>query len=518
MMSMSYKRFQVTAATIVVAGLVCAPLLILCLELLSNIHSIDMGKAWPGARGGLLLLESFSFSLGATLLGLLVVIPAAALLMDIPGRGGRLLRLLAVAPVTVPPYLHAMAWQRLIDAVGSSSQGFAVAFVVEAVSRLPLLLAAVLIGFHFIDPMSRNTALIYASRVRTLMTITLPQARPAVIAGACIVMVFSLNEYGLPALFQRHTYALEIFAEYSVSGNSVDTLLVALPLVLLSVLFAVIAIRALSALPRLATDATPDQRALAGPWFYDSIRLLAVAVVFSPLLVLLWQSVSLVAGNDATPITITGFETIAYSALVAFSATTIAVPCAWLLAEQLHQHRHPVLWLVVLIGFALPASLSGAGSIRLWSWGGGELMYNGWGLPLAGMLVGLIPLATLLLYAVIRHSDHLPWDAARVYRHGLVLWLRVRLFQIWPGAIGAFFLLFALSLPELELSLLLSPPGSSPIGVRIFNYIHYGAHEQVAYLTLVLLMVSLLLGGAIYQMIAYQARLDCQDRGGYNKK
>jgi len=333
MMNLGLKRFPVTAATTVVAGLVCAPLLILCIELLADIHSITLGKAWPGARGVLLLLDSFSFSLAVTLLGLLVAIPAVSLLMDISGRSGRLLRLLAVAPVTVPPYLHAMTWQRLVESVGASSQGFTIAFMVEAASRLPLLLAAVLIGFHFIDPMSRNTALIYASRVRTLMTIILPQARPAVIAGACIVMVFSLNEYGLPALFQRHTYALEIFAEYSVSGNSVDTLLVALPLVLLSVLFAVIAIRALSALPRLATDATPDQRALTGPWFYDSIRLLAVAVVFSPLLVLLWQSVSLVAGNGATPITITGFETIAYSALVALSATTIAVPCAWLLAE-----------------------------------------------------------------------------------------------------------------------------------------------------------------------------------------
>ncbi len=510
-------RFPAIVATIVVAGLVCAPLLVLCMELLWTADSINLGKAWPGTRGGLLLFESFFFSLCVTILGLMVAIPAASLLMDVTGYSGQLLRLLAIAPVTVPPFLHAMAWQRLLESIGASTQGFAVTFAVEAAARLPLLLAAVLIGLHFVDPRARNAALIYAGRARTFFSITLPQARPAIIAGACMTMVFSLNEYGLPALFQRHTYALEIFAEYSVSGSSVDTLLVALPLVLLSILFAVIAIRALSSLPSPVAIGSSGQTLLAGPWLYDLLRTLAVAVAFSPLLVLLWGAVALITGSGAAPISMTGFAAMADSAAIALAATIMAVPCAWLLAENLHRHRLPVLWLVVLIGIALPASLSGAGSIRLWSWIGGELMYKGWGLPLAGMLVGLIPLATLLLYAVIRNSDHLPWDAARVYHSGPILWWKIRLFQIWPGVIGAFFLLFALSLPELELSLLLSPPGFSAVGIRIFNYLHYGAHEQVAYLILLLLLVSLLLGGTIYQMIRYQVRLDYREREGYNK-
>jgi iron(III) transport system permease protein len=513
-----YRDLPGMAAVAVVAVLICAPLLALGLDLAAATKPMDLEHILPGSRAGLLLLNSLLFSSGAILLGLLLAIPAASILMDISGRGGHLLRILAVAPIAVPPYLHAMAWQRLSEAAGVSASGIGVAFWVETSARLPLLMAAVLIGLHVADAGSRDAARIYVSRMRTLVFITLPQARPAMVAGACIAMVFSLNEYGLPALFQRHTYALEIFTEYSVSGNSVDTMLVALPLVLLSVLFAATAIDRLCALPTPVVDSRPETVALAGPWFYDTVRLGALGAVFSPLLLLLWSSGILIAGGSTTSGLGAGFSSMADSVVVAIGATCIALPCAWVLAERLHRYGSRLLWTLVLLGLALPASLSGAGSIRFWSWSGLEYLYTGRGLQLAGMLVGLIPLATLLLYAVIRNSDRLPWEAARLYRHGVTLWIRIRLFQLWPGFVGASLLLFAISLPELQLSLLLSPPGSTGVGVRIFNYLHYGAQEQVAYLVMVLLVSSLAMGGITHRLLAHQTRMGTMESmGGYRQ-
>ena len=45
---------------------------------------------------------------------------------------------------------------------------------------------------------------------------------------------------------------------------------------------------------------------------------------------------------------------------------------------------------------------------------------------------------------------------------------------------------FALTLGELGATLLVIPPGQSTLTLRLYNYLHYGASEEVAGLSLLL--------------------------------
>ncbi len=482
--------------------LVCAPILALCVELVSGSTALSIQHIWPGRRGSMLLFESLVFSVFTTLTGAVIAISAASLLADISGCLGGLCRLLAIAPIAVPTYLHALSWQHLVERFGLSGQGATIAFLIETVSRLPLLVAACLIGLATVDPLARKAALVHTNAVKTFLFVSLPQARPVIIAGACISLIFSLNEYALPALFQRHTYALEVFVEYSFSGNSVDTFLKALPLMLLTTVAAILAINFMIKLPSVFSLEKTCSRSFTGPAFYDSIRLAALFLVFCPLLIPIWKALTIISADTSIPLTASSYESLFHSTMVALSATLFALPFAWLLAEQLHQRKSRTVWILLILSLSMPASLIGTGTIKFWLGTGMDELYNGWGVAVAGMAVRLVPLATLLLYTVIRNSDPLPWEAARMFRSGIGLWVKIRLFQIWPGILGAFLLCFALSLPDLELSLLLLPPGSTGIGVRIFNYLHYGASEQVAYLSSVLLMLMLLSGGSVYYLVS----------------
>ena len=417
-----------------------------------------------------------------------------------------MLRLLAVSPVAVPPYLHALAWQRWLQSLGLPTQGDIVAFWVETLARLPLLVAATLIGFAYLHPTARDAIRIYANPARGFLKLTLPQLRAPLLAGVCIVLLFSINEYGLSSLFMRSTYSLEIFARYSATGDSGEALLFALPIVLLTATLAMIAVTSLSRLSVPSALGGNDTTLFAGPALFDIWRIIALLIVAFQLTIPFKEIITLSLLPQIPLMTNAAVESLQYSTSISIVASTLTLPLAWLLAEYLHRHPSRVIWLAILLGFALPPSLTGVGNILFWRWTGMENVYKGWFLPVLGYMTRLLPLSTLLVYAVIRNSDPLLWDAARLYQHGWRLWMQIRLFQVWPGMVGALLVGFSITLADLELSLLLSPAGMTSIGVRLFNYLHYGAPEQVAYIALLVLATTLLLGGGLYLLMTRHSR------------
>ena len=450
------------------------------------------------------LVYTFLFSLGVIVLGLLIAIPAASILVDTGGRRGEMLRLLAVSPLAVPPYIHALAWQQWFGSLGLPTGGDMVALWVEALARLPLLLAATLVGFAYLNPIANSATRIYADPSRAFLHITLPQLKPSIIAGLAIVLIFSLNEYGLPALFLRSSYALDIFAQYSATGNSREVLVMALPLILLSVTVAIIAINSLSKLPTPTRVKREQTRLFVGPLWFDIWRIVALLITMLQLVIPLKEIISLALFTDSVIITKSAIESLQYSTTVALTASLVVLPFAWFLAEYLHRYANPLVWLAILIGFALPSSLTGVGTILFWGGSGLDRLYDGQLLLILGYMTRVLPLSTLLIYIVIRNSDASLWDAARLYQHGFKLWLKIRLYQVRSGILGALLVSFSITLPDLELSLLLSPAGMTTIGVRLFNYLHYGAAEQVSYLSLLILLTTLLFGAGLYLVISSQ--------------
>ena len=59
-----------------------------------------------------------------------------------------------------------------------------------------------------------------------------------------------------------------------------------------------------------------------------------------------------------------------------------------------------------------------------------------------------------------------------------------------PGLMAGALAVAALSLAELPATLLVSPPGWGTIGVRIYNYLHYGASASAAALSCALMAIT----------------------------
>ncbi len=124
-----------------------------------------------------------------------------------------------------------------------------------------------------------------------------------------------------------------------------------------------------------------------------------------------------------------------------------------------------------------------------------EVVYRSTGV----MVLALVLRFTGPAWALIRHAfrtvDPDLLDAAkleglrggRLFRH--VYWPRVA-----PVAAAGWYIIYVLSLWDVETTALLYPPGAETLALRIFNLLHYGHNAQVNALCLVQLALVALPG------------------------
>jgi iron(III) transport system permease protein len=182
-------------------------------------------------------------------------------------------------------------------------------------------------------------------------------------------------------------------------------------------------------------------------------------------------------------------------------AAILALPLAWRAAYRLLESEAGgwKSWLVVLGPAALPASLIGVSLASLPGiLPGLRFLRTGSLLTALGTTARFLPMAALVLLAAMRSLDPALLEAARVFQGSSwrrFLWISLPLLS--PGLLAAAGLVFAWGLGELGSALLTVPPGSATLTLRIYNYLHYGASQEVAGLCLLLVLGVLLAGGGI---------------------
>ena len=124
------------------------------------------------------------------------------------------------------------------------------------------------------------------------------------------------------------------------------------------------------------------------------------------------------------------------------------------------------------------------------------------------------PFAVLAVFAQERRLDPALVDAARVHqRSRLHGWWRVRLPLLGPGLVAAACVVFVLTLGELAATVVVVPPGSQTLTLRIYNYLHYGASDAVAALCLAMAVVVVAVTGAGSAVLAGRSRAVQQAEG-----
>jgi iron(III) transport system permease protein len=467
-----------------------------------------LNLALPSGRILGLLMNSFGLAMAVAAIGTGLGILTGSLMWRWQTGVRAYLRWFILILAPVPPYLHALAWSSAIESLNNllqflgwpviSLQGWIIAWWVQLMAFLPIAVGMALLGFVSVDPLLIEAASLLRSDIQIFTRVILPLSAATIAAGSGLLFLLSITDYSVPSLFSANVYSLEIFAEYSASNQPATAVLLALPLLTVTVLV----VTGLQSALKDATQSAHRQlnawRAFLWPPWFAWLQKCGLAVLFLQVGVLLVSSLAAVGSLDkmTSTIILAGSE-ISFTFWIALATALASVPIA--LAASMELMRKDawgrIFWVLVTAPLAVPAPLVGIGLISLWSRIVWPDFYGTSAMPVLAALARFVPLAAIILLAQLRNIDPLLIDAAHVFQvKAQQTWVQIWLPLLAPGMLAAAGIAFALTSGELGATLIVAPPGQATLTMRIYNYMHYGASSDVAGLCLMMAIATLAIG------------------------
>lgn len=341
--------------------------------------------------------------------------------------------------------------------------------------------------------------------LQTLFHVTLPALRPGLTAGALLVALDILAEYGTVALLRYETFSSAIFIQlsgrYDRSAASVlSGILVTLAIL---ILWGEIRLQGQARFTQMESAWRPAPILCLGKWRIPAFLLAAGVVSFSllvPFFVLLvWcvqafldpQTLASVFSRGSQGFGSYAWNSLWSSSLAALMAVTLSLPVA-LLAVRYPSRLSKFISRICQVGYAIPGVVIALSLV---------LLINR-GLP---FLYGT-PFVVVIAY-VLRHmpqavrssesalgqlSPSLEEASRTLGRTSIQTLLQVTLPLILPGLLAGGSLVFLTSLKELPATLLLRPPGFDTLAVRVWVWAGEGFYQQAAPAALLLVLISAL--------------------------
>jgi iron(III) transport system permease protein len=507
-------------------------LAILLLLAVVAVASLTISLADPRSRG--LLLNTLRLMAGA----LIISAPVGAFLgfvlarTDVWGRG--LAGVLVGSLLLVPLYLHAASWQAGFGIEGWQTalqageirtpwlDGWRGAIWVHGCAGVPWVALFVGLGARAIPREWEELALFDLSVAGVFSRVTLRLVLPAMLLGALWVAISTMTEMSVTDLFAVRTYAEELYVELSLgSWNAVmgtgpaetgdAPALAGMIVTVTAALAALILARRATVLPQSTRYGRPLMYELGAwrPWLSIFAWAVVGVLVLLPLCSLIYKAGAFVESGEAgyarewsawkaIEITVTSpadhSAELIWSFLMSAATACVTVLIGILLAYASRTSRLAggIALLPVVAGLAIPGPVVGlwltsASSASSWNW-----LYDLYDhtifLSVVAQSLRAFPLTYFLLWLALRTVPQAMVEAASLDGAGPVRRMLLVVRQRWLAVVLAGLAASLISLGELAATILVVPPGFMPLSVHIFQLLHYNVLDQVAAITLVLIL------------------------------
>jgi len=436
------------------------------------------------------LLTTVSLVTSVATLATLIGFAIAWFLYSVKLPMANLLRALAILPIAIPSYVFTYSWLSLDLFPG----GFLAAVIVLTLSTAPYVVLAAMAALRRIDSSQIDVAqTLGLNQFQILFRITLPQVRNALSAGALLVALYVLSDFGAVSLLGVDTFTRAIQNTYQGSFDRSSAAVLALMLVSVSALVISIetSTRRRSRLVKSSVAITrqPDQierrKVQVIATSFISIYLLAALV--APLAVLVFRFIDRPEAVDFAKLIAAAFSTVLVSSLGAMIALALALPVAILALRTSPLGK--VAERGVLLVNALPGIVMGL-----------ALVAFGSDLPWIYQTVGLLALSYSILFlarsvGTIRNSlarvpENLTEIAATLGQPRSRVFYRVTLPLAAPGILTGTLLVFLSAMKELPATLMLRPTGFETLATEIWNNTAIFRFSEAAPYALLLVVIA----------------------------
>ncbi|GGD27150.1 iron ABC transporter permease [Microbacterium faecale] len=488
-----------------------------------RIHTLLQGDVLEAALNSVVSATASAFF--AVVLG-----TTFALLLDrtdLPGRGG--LRLLALTPLLMPPFVGAIAWLGIAgptspvnlwwrEAFGAplwSIYGADGVILLLTVHSYPIVMLVVSAALRRIPSDLEHAARISgAGPLRTVVAVTLPLLRPALLSSFILVAVGNLADFGIPSIIglpERYVTLATLVYRYLQSGTVED------PLGIVATIGVVVLLVALAGLVvdavvgrgghELDTSAVVVERISLGRartslgaamWILvllitvlPLVALLTQTLLRAPGVPLAWENLTLdhliTALGSQTALT-GAANSLMLAGLAAVVCGVLGLGIGVVTARTTGRARRGL-----AATATLPQAIPGIVIAVAWLILAPRLgLFNTPWLILAAYITSFLALVVQSVAAPLSATPSSAEEAARVAGASrLRALIDISCRMALPAALSGAVLVAVTAVRELTLSVLLLSPGSQTLGVAIFNFQQAGAFSTASAWSLIVAVVGI---------------------------
>jgi iron(III) transport system permease protein len=429
---------------------------------------------------------------------------------DLPWR--RLWATVAALPLVIPSYVGALTVVAALGPRGFLQEALARPFGVERLPEIyglfgawltltlftyPYVFLSVRAALRGLDPALDEAARCLGHGAwRTFFLTTLPQLRPAIVAGALLTALYSVSDFGVVTLLRYDAFTRAIYVQYRSSFDR--TLAAALALLLVAFALALLVVesrfRGRAAYHRIGAGAARRARPLPlGRWRYPALAFCVAVFGLSlglPLGVLgYWFGRSLSRGDSFEHLGVAARHSVTVGAWAAAVATLAALPIA-ILAVRYRGRTATWVERLCYVGYGLPGIVIALSFVFL---GARYLtpLYQTLPLLIVAYVVRFLPQALgATRTSLLQVSPRLEEAARGLGRSPLGTLTAVTVPLSRSGIAAGAALVFLTVMKELPITLLLSPTGYKTLATTVWTAAGSGAYGEAAAPALLLVAVS----------------------------
>lgn len=452
---------------------------------------------------------------------------------NIPFKG--IFRILSIVPMMIPHILFCASWVLLLnpsnglmnlllkEILGLKTSPFNIytmegMILVEALLDLPiayLIMAPAMSGFDI--SLEESSRVCGASQIRTIVRVTLPILRPAILASFILVIVRSLASFAVPSVIgmpgRIYVLASHIYRIVSTGfapdyGKAAAVGMSALSAsVVLIYMYRRLTLRTeryVTVTGRGYRPSVIDLKSARWPLF-GAVGSLCLILVVLPVIVLFYVSLlpySVVPGPKALSLMSLKnwiqvlkdplcWISVRNSLILGITGATLGVLLSVFVSYVIVRIRSvssDILESLSFLSFSFPGIVIGVGF--MWFFVHTPLYATLWAL-LIGYVATYLPYGVRpLTSAFVQIHPHLEESSRVCGAGGLYTLRRILLPLLIPGVVSAWILMATMFVRELTVSVVLSRPGTEVLSVQVLRFAEDGLWGKLSALGIVMILIS----------------------------
>ncbi|SDZ13074.1 iron(III) transport system permease protein [Evansella caseinilytica] len=424
---------------------------------------------------------------------------------------------LLALPLVIPPYVGAVAYiivtgprgwlydlwqsQRWLQAVFSeyplTIYSFWGVFFILTLFTYPYVF---LIASAALRKMNRNYEEVARSQglntAQIFWKVNLPFLRPAIGAGAILIALYVLSDFGAIAMLRYNTFTAAIYYQMgSYDTTSATVLSVVLIVLTLSVLWIEARTRRKQQYYQTTNTYREPEVLPLGKWKWPVFFFVGIVFFFAvllPVVVLIyWSVIGWKAGTIDLNFWQYAWNSIKVAGLASVLSMALALPIIYM------KSRYPSVLTQAIeklsyAGYALPGVIVAIGMIYVYSQYF-TFLYNTYYLIALAFVIRFLPQAMNAGEASLSLVSPRMDEAARSLGHPpWRVMINIIIPSILPGILAGGALVFVSSLKELPATLLLRPPGFDTMAVRIWVDTREAIYHSAAPAALLIILISII--------------------------